>query len=69
MAAKYVSDLTRLAPLGSQISIKVTPGTRRARVWMVDGAIRVAVKAVPEDGRATAAAQCLLAQALRLAGT
>lgn len=69
MATKDVQDLTHLALPGAVIAVKVTPGARHTGVRVADGTIRVAVNAVAEDGRATAAATALLAQALGVAKT
>ncbi len=62
-----MTDLSHLAQDGAMIAVRVTPRASRNAVEMRDGAIRIAVTAVPEGGKATAAAQKLLAAALGLA--
>ena len=61
-------DLTALAQPGAQIAVRVTPNARRDAVE-AGPPLRISVTAVPEDGRATAAAQTLLARALGVAKT
>lgn len=62
-------DLRAMARPGAEIAVRVTPRAARNRVVAVDGAIRVHVTAVPEGGKANAAAQKLLAKALGVAKT
>lgn len=62
-----MTDLTHLAQDGAEIAIRVTPRAARAGVSLRDGQIRVNVTVPPEDGKATAAAQKLLARALGVA--
>ncbi|MES2667350.1 MAG: DUF167 domain-containing protein [Pseudomonadota bacterium] len=69
MAARDVQNLSHLARAGAVIAVRVSPGARQSGVRIADGTIRVAVAAVAEDGRATAAATALLAQALGVAKT
>ncbi|MEP2532744.1 DUF167 domain-containing protein [Shimia sp.] len=52
-----------IAP-GDTFSVRVTPKASRNRITVQDGAIRVYVTVVPEDGKANAAVQKLLAKAL-----
>ena len=59
-------DLSHLARPGAEIAVRVTPNARRAGLD-AGPPIRIAVTVVPEDGKATAAAQVLLAQALGVA--
>lgn len=61
-------DLSALARPGAQIAVRVTPNARREAVDP-GPPLRIAVTVVPEDGRATAAAQALLARALGVART
>ncbi len=59
-----MSDLSHLATDGAEISVRVTPKASRNRITVEDEAIRVYVTVVPEDGKANAAVQKLLAKAL-----
>lgn len=61
-------DLSALATPGAQIAVRVTPNARREALE-AGPPIRIAVTVVPEDGRATAAAQALLARAMGVAKT
>ena len=62
------TDLSRLAEPGTEIAVRVTPkASRNAVVVDEDDAIRVYVTTVPEDGKATAAVQKLLAKAVGVA--
>ena len=58
-----------LAVPGAQIALRVTPRARRNALSRESGAIRAQVTAPPEDGRANAAVQALLAEALGIAKT
>lgn len=61
-------DLTHLAREGAEIAVRVTPKARRNAVSVAeDGGLRVHVTTVPEDGKANAAVQKLLAKALGVA--
>ena len=63
-------DLSHRAQSGAEIAVRVTPNARRAGLEAgADPAapIRISVTVVPEDGKATAAAQALLAEALGVA--
>lgn len=63
-------DLQQLCRPGAEIAVRVTPRAARNRVVRDEGgAIRVYVTSVPEKGKATAAAQKLLARALGVAKT
>jgi hypothetical protein len=57
-------DLSHLAVTGTEIAVRVTPKAARNAVVAEDGAIRVYVTTVPEDGKATATVVKLLAKAL-----
>ncbi len=60
-------DLKHLAISGAQIALKVTPKASRNALEMRDGELRAYVTTVPEDGKATAEVQKLLAKALGVA--
>lgn len=57
-------DLSDLARDGAEITVRVTPKAARNEVLREGEAIAVRVTAVPEDGKANAAVQKLLAKAL-----
>lgn len=57
-------DLSHLARPGAEIAVRVTPKASRERIVVEDGAIRVYVTVVPEDGKANQAVTALLAKAL-----
>jgi len=57
-------DLSHLARPGATVAVRVTPRAARNAIVLRDGAIRVAVTAAPEGGKANAAVQKLLARAL-----
>ncbi len=61
-----IPDLTALVRPGAEIAIRVTPNARRAKIE-AGPPIRIAVTVVPENGKATAAAQEMLAKALGVA--
>ena len=61
-----MTDLSHLAQPGTLIEVRVTPRASRNAVLLDDGAIRVTVTTVPEDGKANAALVELIAKALRL---
>lgn len=70
MARPSLPDLSSLALPGAEFAIRVTPNARRAGLDLPEGlggAIRIAVTEVPENGKATAAAQEMLAAALGVA--
>lgn len=70
MQSRYsrpMTDLTHLARPGAEIAIRVTPKASRERLVVEDGQIRAYVTVVPEDGKANAAVQVLLAKALGIA--
>jgi len=68
MARPALLDLSTLAHPGAEFAVRVTPNARRAGLEPGDP-IRIAVTDPPEDGRATAAAQEMLARALGVAKT
>ena len=57
-------DLSHLAHEGAEIAVRVTPKASRDRIVVEEGQIKVYVTTVPEDGKANAAVQKLLAKAL-----
>ncbi|NVO24156.1 DUF167 domain-containing protein [Donghicola sp. C2-DW-16] len=57
-------DLTHLAQVGTEIAIRVTPKASRNAIKEEDGALRVYVTTVPEDGKANAAVVKLLSKAV-----
>ena len=59
--------LAHLAVSGGEIAVKVTPGASRDRIAVESDGIRIHGTAPPEDGKATRAAQTLLAKALGVA--
>lgn len=62
-----MEDLKRLALPGAEIAVRVTPRASRNAVVAEDGAVRVYVTVVPEDGKANEAVRKLLAAALGVA--
>ncbi len=66
--AKDLPDLSHLAHPGARIALRVTPRAARERIVIAaDGPLRVYVTAPPEDGKANAAVQKLLAKAMGVA--
>ncbi|MGA1181729.1 MAG: DUF167 domain-containing protein [Marivivens sp.] len=59
-------ELSHLALEGAEIAVRVTPKASRDRIVVEEGQIRIYVTTVPEDGKANAAVQKLLAEALGL---
>lgn len=62
-----MTDLSHLMQPGSEIAVRVTPKASRERIEVTGDLIRVYVTVVPEDGKANAAVQTLLAKALGVA--
>lgn len=60
-------DLSHLAVPGAEIAVKATPRAARARLAEENGALRAYVTVPPEDGKANAAVQALLAAAMGVA--
>jgi uncharacterized protein len=60
-------DLTDLARPGAEIAVRVTPKASRNGVVVEGDLVRVYVTTVPEDGKATAEVQKLLAKAMGIA--
>ena len=56
-----------LAVLGAEFALRVSPRARREEISRDETGIKVAVFAPPEDGKANAAVQVLLAHALGVA--
>lgn len=52
-----------------RLAVRVTPGARVEALEIVDGRLLAKVRAKPEDGKANAAVQDLLASALGIAAT
>jgi uncharacterized protein YggU (UPF0235/DUF167 family) len=63
MAMKGI-DLSHMAHDGAEIAVRVTPKASSNRIILSDGQLRIYVTVVPEDGKANAAVQKLLAKAL-----
>ncbi|EEW24589.1 DUF167 domain-containing protein, partial [Rhodobacter ferrooxidans] len=62
-------ELAHLALPGADFAVRVTPKASRNAVVVEEGAIRVYVTCVPEDGKATREVVALLAKALGVAKT
>lgn len=62
--AMDIPDLSALAKSGTTIALRVTPKAARNRIVAEEGALRVYVTTVPEDGKANAAVVKLIAKAL-----
>lgn len=60
-------SLADLARPGASFAVRVTPRASRNAVTVEGEALRITVTAAPVDGKATAAAQRLLAEALGVA--
>lgn len=60
-------DLSNLCHSGQEIAVRVTPKASRNRIVIEGDNIRVYVTTIPEDGKANAAVQKLLAKALGVA--
>ena len=68
MGGREIADLSDLAASGARIAVRVTPrGGRNSVIRDDDGAVHIRVTAPPEDGKANAAVQKLLARALGIA--
>lgn len=61
------SELSHLATRGAEIMVRVTPKASRNKIVLRDGVICIYVTTVPEDGKATAEVQKMLAKALGVA--
>lgn len=64
--AEPLPDLSDLARAGTTLAVRVTPKAARNRIAREGDALKVWVTTVPEDGKANAAVQKLLAKALGL---
>lgn len=68
MARPALPDLSALACPGAEFAVRVTPNARQVGL-LAGEPIRISVTQVAEDGKATAAAQEMLARALGVAKT
>ncbi len=64
-----MTDLTHLAQVGAEISVRVTPKASRDRIVVEEESVRVYVTTVPEDGKANKAVVKLLSKALKVPKT
>ncbi|MFV1594813.1 DUF167 domain-containing protein [Phaeobacter sp. JH20_36] len=71
---KDLPDLSHLAIAGAEIAVRVTPKASRNAVIRAGaescgqaGVLKITVTAAPENGKATAAVQLLLARAMGIA--
>ncbi|MDF1618973.1 DUF167 domain-containing protein [Pseudothioclava nitratireducens] len=62
-----MTSLAHLAQPGAEIAIRVTPKASRNRITEAEDGLRAYVTVVPEDGKANAAVQKLLAKELGVA--
>jgi len=62
--SKDLPDLSHLAEVDADITVRVTPKAARDRIVQDGAVIRVYTTTVPEDGKANAAVTKLLAKAL-----
>lgn len=60
-------EWSELAVPGAEFALKVTPRARREEISRDETGLKVTVFAPPEDGKANAAVQALLAHALGVA--
>ena len=65
--ARDLPDLSDLAQTGARIDIRVTPKAARTSLTRDGNALHVCVTVVPENGKANAAVQLLLAKAMGIA--
>lgn len=64
---KELPDLSDLARPGTEFTVHVTPKAAATRLGRAGAELRAAVTAAPENGKANAAVQALLAQAMGVA--
>jgi uncharacterized protein YggU (UPF0235/DUF167 family) len=62
-------DYSHCADPNAPIRVRVTPNASRDKIDLRDGVFHITVTATPENGKATAAVQKLLAKALGVAKT
>lgn len=62
-------SIAHMALPGAEFTLRVSPNASRAMIRVVEGVIHVSVTALPEDGKANAAVQAVLAKALGVAKT
>ncbi len=60
-------DLSDLSPVGTVFSVRVTPRAASNRITRDGDDLRVYVTTAPEDGKATASVQKLLAKSIGVA--
>lgn len=61
---KNLPDLSRLCVPGAEIAVRATPKAARDAVIDAPGAVKITTTAAPENGKANAAIQKLLAKAM-----
>ncbi|SFU19850.1 DUF167 domain-containing protein [Sedimentitalea nanhaiensis] len=62
--SKDLPDLCDLAQPGARITVRVTPKAAATRLSRTGEDLRIAVTAAPENGKANAAVQAVLAKAM-----
>lgn len=60
-------DLSERAIPGAEITVRATPKAARNRIVVEEGTLKIYVTAAPENGKANAAVQKLLAKSLGIA--
>jgi uncharacterized protein YggU (UPF0235/DUF167 family) len=62
-------QFSEFAQIGATLQVRVTPNSARDNIDLRGGVFHITVTATPENGKATAAVQKLLAKALGVAKT